>query len=77
MAVPSGCCGDDGDDGDDGGVCIVWGVKSAVDDTDERDLSDNCGDVSGVGLLYLKYFSHVTVRPLHVITFKYGLWTSS
>ena len=46
--------GEDGD-GDDGGVCVVLGVKLALDETDESDRSDNCGELVAPVPLYLKY----------------------
>jgi hypothetical protein len=45
----------DDDDGDDGGVCVVCGVKLAPDDTDERDRSDNWGELFSLLPLNLKY----------------------
>jgi hypothetical protein len=46
--------GEDGD-GDDGGVCVVLGVKLALDETEESDRSDNCGELVAQVPLYLKY----------------------
>jgi hypothetical protein len=67
-----------GEDGDDGGVCRACGVKFALDDTDESERSDNCGEFSDDedASLYLKYFSDaLSVSP--VITERYGFTVSS
>ncbi len=73
-----------GEDGDDGGVWTACGVKLALDDTDEMDLSVNCGELSDDDddddddddgePMYLKYFSDAL--PL-VITERYGFLVSS
>ena len=84
-AVTGDISGDiSGDDGDDGGVWAAWGVKFALDDTDERDRSDNCGEFSDDDEpVYLKYFSDavavavVAVAVAVAITERYGFTVSS
>jgi hypothetical protein len=39
--------------GDDGGVFVACGVKIALDEMDDNELSDNCGELVALVPLYI------------------------